>query len=357
MSLDALDGALEVRFRRQGGKTLADGLVGLLNKRLIPVVLSEAGIRLPDAAGRRNDPGGEERAGRAAEALVPGDLRDHALARGAGHGRRRRPAGRRSRDAGIKARSRAFFCAAKSSTSTATAAASTCSGRGRRAGSPAGTRRTKRGRPLADATHRYQAAAGPRRRRPPAGRHRQARHPPGRPARNLFAKPSTPAKKGRSSWSIPLICGRKRRTAIIQAAEPATSSSAPDLSYQPASRAMRSFGSPVVVGSGPAGLFAALCWRAGVTGRWSWNGASRSTSATGTWSASGRGAAGGRFQPAFRRRWRGHVLRRQADHADPRPRCRKVLEEFVAAGAAAEILFQRSPISAPTACPPSCANP
>jgi len=44
MSLDALDGALEVRFRRQAHKSLADGLVGLLNKRLIPVVLSEAGI-------------------------------------------------------------------------------------------------------------------------------------------------------------------------------------------------------------------------------------------------------------------------------------------------------------------------
>lgn len=44
MSLDALDGALEVRFRRQGRKSLADGLVGLLNKRLIPIVLSEAGI-------------------------------------------------------------------------------------------------------------------------------------------------------------------------------------------------------------------------------------------------------------------------------------------------------------------------
>lgn len=44
LSLDALDGALEVRFRRQGRKSLADGLVGLLNKRLIPVVLSEAGI-------------------------------------------------------------------------------------------------------------------------------------------------------------------------------------------------------------------------------------------------------------------------------------------------------------------------
>lgn len=44
LSLDALDGALEVRFRRQGRKSLVDGLVGLLNKRLIPVVLAEAGI-------------------------------------------------------------------------------------------------------------------------------------------------------------------------------------------------------------------------------------------------------------------------------------------------------------------------
>lgn len=44
LSLDALDGALEVRFRRQGRKSLVDGLVGLLNKRLIPIVLSAAGI-------------------------------------------------------------------------------------------------------------------------------------------------------------------------------------------------------------------------------------------------------------------------------------------------------------------------
>jgi predicted Rossmann fold flavoprotein len=39
-----LAAALESRFRRQGHKSLADGLVGLLNKRLIPVLLSEAGI-------------------------------------------------------------------------------------------------------------------------------------------------------------------------------------------------------------------------------------------------------------------------------------------------------------------------
>ncbi len=44
VSLEQLDHALAIRFRRQAGKTLADGLVGLLNKRLIPVVLSQAGI-------------------------------------------------------------------------------------------------------------------------------------------------------------------------------------------------------------------------------------------------------------------------------------------------------------------------
>ena len=44
MSLEQLDDALAIRFRRQAGKTLADGLVGLLNKRLIPVILSAAGI-------------------------------------------------------------------------------------------------------------------------------------------------------------------------------------------------------------------------------------------------------------------------------------------------------------------------
>jgi predicted Rossmann fold flavoprotein len=42
--LDELDAALEIRFRRQGHKSLADGLVGMLNKRLIPIVLSEAGV-------------------------------------------------------------------------------------------------------------------------------------------------------------------------------------------------------------------------------------------------------------------------------------------------------------------------
>ena len=43
MSLEDLDAALEVRFRRQGHKSPGDALVGLLNKRLIPVVLSESG--------------------------------------------------------------------------------------------------------------------------------------------------------------------------------------------------------------------------------------------------------------------------------------------------------------------------
>ena len=42
--LDELDAALETRFRLQAHKSLADGLVGLLHKRLIPVVLSAAGI-------------------------------------------------------------------------------------------------------------------------------------------------------------------------------------------------------------------------------------------------------------------------------------------------------------------------
>jgi hypothetical protein len=41
---EELNGALEARFGRQKSKSLADALVGLLNKRLIPVVLSEAGI-------------------------------------------------------------------------------------------------------------------------------------------------------------------------------------------------------------------------------------------------------------------------------------------------------------------------
>ena len=43
-SLEELDSALEIRFRRQGHKSVADGLVGLLNKRLIPVLLTGAGI-------------------------------------------------------------------------------------------------------------------------------------------------------------------------------------------------------------------------------------------------------------------------------------------------------------------------
>ena len=43
-TLEQLDDALTIRFRRQGGKSLLDGLVGLLNKRLIPVALAAAGI-------------------------------------------------------------------------------------------------------------------------------------------------------------------------------------------------------------------------------------------------------------------------------------------------------------------------
>ena len=39
-----MNGALEARFGRQKNRNLADALVGLLNKRLIPVVLAEAGI-------------------------------------------------------------------------------------------------------------------------------------------------------------------------------------------------------------------------------------------------------------------------------------------------------------------------
>ncbi|MCX6554423.1 MAG: NAD(P)/FAD-dependent oxidoreductase [Candidatus Aminicenantes bacterium] len=53
MSLEELAFALEVRFRCQGHKSIADGLVGLLHKRLIPVILSAAGIddhSLPGAA-------------------------------------------------------------------------------------------------------------------------------------------------------------------------------------------------------------------------------------------------------------------------------------------------------------------
>lgn len=44
LSLEELDTALANRFRRQGHKSLAMGLVGLLNKRLIPLLLAEAGI-------------------------------------------------------------------------------------------------------------------------------------------------------------------------------------------------------------------------------------------------------------------------------------------------------------------------
>ncbi|MCX6556622.1 MAG: NAD(P)/FAD-dependent oxidoreductase [Candidatus Aminicenantes bacterium] len=43
-SLEELASALGVRFRCQGHKSIADGLVGLLHKRLIPVILSAAGI-------------------------------------------------------------------------------------------------------------------------------------------------------------------------------------------------------------------------------------------------------------------------------------------------------------------------
>lgn len=42
--LDDLAAALESRLARQADKTIAEAMVGLLNKRLIPVVLTEAGI-------------------------------------------------------------------------------------------------------------------------------------------------------------------------------------------------------------------------------------------------------------------------------------------------------------------------
>jgi predicted Rossmann fold flavoprotein len=45
--LEELDSALAIRLRRQGHKTLADGLVGLLPKRLIPVLLAAAAIDYP----------------------------------------------------------------------------------------------------------------------------------------------------------------------------------------------------------------------------------------------------------------------------------------------------------------------
>ena len=48
LDLEQLDAALAGRFRQQGEKTLAFGLVGLLNKRLIPVVLAAAGVADPD---------------------------------------------------------------------------------------------------------------------------------------------------------------------------------------------------------------------------------------------------------------------------------------------------------------------
>jgi len=47
MSLEELASALEIRFRCQGHKSIADGLVGLLHKRLIPVFLSAAWIDSP----------------------------------------------------------------------------------------------------------------------------------------------------------------------------------------------------------------------------------------------------------------------------------------------------------------------
>jgi predicted Rossmann fold flavoprotein len=45
LDLDQLDGVLKDRLAQQGRKPLDKGLIGLLNKRLIPVVLAQAGIR------------------------------------------------------------------------------------------------------------------------------------------------------------------------------------------------------------------------------------------------------------------------------------------------------------------------
>jgi predicted Rossmann fold flavoprotein len=47
LDLEQMDAALACRFVQQGEKPLALGLVGLLNKRLIPVLLAEAGIHDP----------------------------------------------------------------------------------------------------------------------------------------------------------------------------------------------------------------------------------------------------------------------------------------------------------------------
>ena len=47
LDLEQLDAVLAARFEQQGKKTLAFGLVGLLNKRLIPVILEAAGIADP----------------------------------------------------------------------------------------------------------------------------------------------------------------------------------------------------------------------------------------------------------------------------------------------------------------------
>ena len=49
------------------------------------------------------------------------------------------------------------------------------------------------------------------------------------------------------------------------------------------------------------------------------------------------------LQRTIRRGWRGHLLRRQAEHRNQGHSGRKVLEEFAAAGAPEEILFQAKP--------------
>ena len=140
-------------------------------------------------------------------------------------------------------------------------------------------------------------------------------------------------------------CGGKGRAAISRRRKPATIAPAPDLSYQPVARATGSSTSRRWwSAAGRPGFSPPCSWRARATARCCWSGASRSTSATATWSRfwSG-GALAAESNLHFGEGGAGTFSDGKLTTLIHDPRCRKVLEEFVAAGAPAEILFLTKP--------------
>jgi uncharacterized FAD-dependent dehydrogenase len=91
---------------------------------------------------------------------------------------------------------------------------------------------------------------------------------------------------------------------------------------------------PVVIGMGPAGLFAALIWRSRAFVRWCWSVARQVRAHQNTFALWRQGVLN-RNQRTVRRGWRGHVSdgKLYSQIKDPKHHGRKVLTEFVKAGA------------------------